>query len=263
MIGPGRAGGLWREVFRQGGKLCRREPWKNVLLEHRRGDEEDVHVAQRAQAVAERPEFSLPARDELAQAKGFALAEVAFGALAVVVAAAHPGEAAAHQQQSVGVVPFPRDQRLLFQPLALADSDDAWLPSVVAFPPTGTTLVGAAARRRRAIDPKNTLGSTKRVIGRGPFSESVPRFREFFPCALVATDAGESAQRLAAWAADWSHAEGRGVGRGVKVVSYGTKSEIGRVFGRAEVALLAITDARIAAELATTIERLSGLEDRA
>ncbi len=40
------------------------------------------------------------------------------------------------------------------------------LPSVVAYPPSGVTLVGSRARRRRAIDPKNTIYSSKRFIGR-------------------------------------------------------------------------------------------------
>jgi hypothetical protein len=31
------------------------------------------------------------------------------------------------------------------------------LPSIVAFPPSGAVLVGATAKKRRAIDPKNTL----------------------------------------------------------------------------------------------------------
>ena len=51
-----------------------------------------------------------------------------------------------------------------------------FLPSVVAFPPTGNTLVGAAARRRRVIDPENTIVSAKRVIGRNSTAADVRSF---------------------------------------------------------------------------------------
>ncbi len=40
------------------------------------------------------------------------------------------------------------------------------LPSVVSFHPNGEVLVGSAARARRIIDPKNTISSHKRLIGR-------------------------------------------------------------------------------------------------
>ena len=39
------------------------------------------------------------------------------------------------------------------------------MPSAIAYPPSGATLIGRAARRRRAMDPKNTLLSAKRIIG--------------------------------------------------------------------------------------------------
>ena len=38
-------------------------------------------------------------------------------------------------------------------------------PSVVSFHPKGTVLVGPAAKKRRLIDPKNTVFSIKRLIG--------------------------------------------------------------------------------------------------
>ena len=63
------------------------------------------------------------------------------------------------------------------------------LPSVVAYPPTGTTLVGAGARRRRPIDPRNTVFSSKRLIGRRWDSEDTGRFRDRYPLELV--DDGE------------------------------------------------------------------------
>ena len=40
------------------------------------------------------------------------------------------------------------------------------LPSVVSFHPTGTVLVGDAARERRLIDPENTIFSVKPLLGR-------------------------------------------------------------------------------------------------
>ena len=46
-------------------------------------------------------------------------------------------------------------------------------PSVVSFHPNGTVLVGHEAKRRRIIDPKNTIYSAKRLIGRTFHSEAV------------------------------------------------------------------------------------------
>ena len=40
-------------------------------------------------------------------------------------------------------------------------------PSVVSFHPSGGVVVGAAAKQRNVIDPKNTIYSVKRLIGRG------------------------------------------------------------------------------------------------
>ena len=69
-----------------------------------------------------------------------------------------------------------------------ADGAARSLPSVVAFPPTGGVLVGAGARRRRAMDPQNTLYSTKRLIGRpgtsvivGDFGRRYPQVLEIMP----------------------------------------------------------------------------------
>ena len=55
------------------------------------------------------------------------------------------------------------------------------LPSVVAFPPNGNTLVGTAARRRRAIDGKNTVWSAKRLIGRQWIAPEVAEMRKRYP----------------------------------------------------------------------------------
>jgi molecular chaperone DnaK len=59
------------------------------------------------------------------------------------------------------------------------------LPSVVAFPPTGFRMVGTEARRRRPIDPKNTVYSTKRLIGRKWFSADVKEFMKRYDFELV------------------------------------------------------------------------------
>lgn len=52
-------------------------------------------------------------------------------------------------------------------PILLADANGARLtPSVVHFPETGEPLVGAAASRMRAVAPRATVYSAKRLIGR-------------------------------------------------------------------------------------------------
>ena len=52
-------------------------------------------------------------------------------------------------------------------PVVLDDEDNnKIIPSVVAFHPNGDVLVGRAAKQRRIIDPRNTVYSTKRIIGR-------------------------------------------------------------------------------------------------
>jgi molecular chaperone DnaK len=79
-----------------------------------------------------------------------------------------------------------------------SEDDDGIVPSVVAFLPNGVTKVGAAARRRRAVDPKNTIYSAKRIIGRKWHSYEVSRFRECYPFELVKTEAGGAAFRTRA-----------------------------------------------------------------
>ncbi len=64
---------------------------------------------------------------------------------------------------------------------------------------------------------------------------------------LVATDAGNGARSIAEGAR--------------RSASYGTKQDYGALLNRGEVSLLAVREARIAAELATTVERLGALED--
>jgi len=71
-----------------------------------------------------------------------------------------------------------------------AEDEAAILPSVVAFPPSGVTLVGTAARRRRAIDSKNTIFSSKRLVGRAWASSEAEEFRARYPFDMVQTEEG-------------------------------------------------------------------------
>jgi molecular chaperone DnaK len=67
------------------------------------------------------------------------------------------------------------------------------LPSVVAFPPNRVTLIGSMAARRRAIDPKNTIFSAKRLIGRAWHSVATHEFRTRYAFDLVKTETGGAA----------------------------------------------------------------------
>jgi molecular chaperone DnaK len=67
------------------------------------------------------------------------------------------------------------------------------LPSVVAFPPSGAVLTGATAKKRRAIDPKNTIYSAKRLMGQRWLSYAGTQFRKHYPFELVETKAGACA----------------------------------------------------------------------
>ena len=73
------------------------------------------------------------------------------------------------------------------------DGGDCVMPSAVAFPPSGATLFGKAARRRRAMDPKHTILSAKRVIGARWHSSYASQFREHYPYDLVKTTDGSVA----------------------------------------------------------------------
>ena len=59
------------------------------------------------------------------------------------------------------------------------------MPSAVAYPPNGSTLIGKEARRRRALDPRNTILSAKRVIGAGWLSPLARQFQEHYPYDMV------------------------------------------------------------------------------
>ena len=59
------------------------------------------------------------------------------------------------------------------------------LPSVVAYPPNGGTLIGTAAKERRSIDPKNTIYSSKRIIGATWHAYRTTKFRRQYPFELI------------------------------------------------------------------------------
>ena len=59
------------------------------------------------------------------------------------------------------------------------------MPSVVAFPPSGGIVIGKKARRRRAMDPKNTIVSAKRIIGARWHSSYTGLYRQHYPYDLI------------------------------------------------------------------------------
>lgn len=69
--------------------------------------------------------------------------------------------------------------------LEIEGEGHATMPSVVAFLPNGKVQVGAAARRRRAIDSSNAIFSSKRIIGRLFDSYETRNFRERYPFEIV------------------------------------------------------------------------------
>ena len=82
------------------------------------------------------------------------------------------------------------------------DEGQRTTPSVVAFDKSGKAIVGAAAKRQAAINPRNTFFSTKRLIGRQYDDQEVQRDIKTLPyevCksevngqAYVRTTQGES-----------------------------------------------------------------------
>ena len=66
----------------------------------------------------------------------------------------------------------------------------AILPSVVSFLPSGELLVGDAAKKRRAIDPRNTVSSAKRIIGRHYRDYETQRYLETCAVPLEKTEEG-------------------------------------------------------------------------
>ncbi|MGB5812238.1 MAG: Hsp70 family protein [Polyangiales bacterium] len=71
------------------------------------------------------------------------------------------------------------------------DGGGTILPSAVAFLPNGSTVVGRGARRRRAMDPANTILSAKRVIGARWHSSYAALYREHYPYDLLESPDGE------------------------------------------------------------------------
>jgi molecular chaperone DnaK len=69
--------------------------------------------------------------------------------------------------------------------VALADeSGERLIPSIVSFHPSGQVIVGRAAKERRLQDPRSTIYSVKRLIGRPWASEDVQKARERAPFDL-------------------------------------------------------------------------------
>ncbi|HEX4454540.1 MAG TPA: Hsp70 family protein [Kofleriaceae bacterium] len=106
-------------------------------------------------------------------------------------------------------------------------------PSVVSFHPNGGVVVGAAAKQRKVIDPKNTIYSVKRLIGRSYASPEVQTAKSRVPYAIkegpnqqpiVATRGGEFAvPEISAIVLDYarniaSHSLGKTVSRAVVTV---------------------------------------------
>ncbi len=80
------------------------------------------------------------------------------------------------------VVAYVRDG----QARAITDdlSKEPLIPSVCAFHPSGAVLVGREAKERRLQDPKNTVFSTKRLIGRAWGSKEIAQARARLPYEL-------------------------------------------------------------------------------
>jgi molecular chaperone HscA len=87
---------------------------------------------------------------------------------------AEPGESTApHQHRLAAGIDLGTTNSLVATvrnsvPVVLNDDDGrALLPSVVRYRADGTTVIGHAARSAQALDPRNTIASVKRFMGRG------------------------------------------------------------------------------------------------
>ena len=58
------------------------------------------------------------------------------------------------------------------------------LPSVVSFLPSGEVMVGRGAKERRLVDPKSTIMSHKRLLGRSWKSRELEHSRKLCPFEL-------------------------------------------------------------------------------
>ncbi len=74
-------------------------------------------------------------------------------------------------------------------PLPISGEDGrSTLPSVVSFLPDGTTQCGIQAKRRRSIDPPNTIFSAKRIMGRRWNDANTRDFRDRYPFEMIEID---------------------------------------------------------------------------
>ncbi len=89
------------------------------------------------------------------------------------------------------------------QPQVLSDDNGYKIqPSVVSFHPNGSVIVGAEAKQRRIIDPRNTVYSVKRLIGRSYKAKEIATAQQRMPFTIkegvnqqpvIVTRAGEFA----------------------------------------------------------------------
>ncbi|MBI4510908.1 MAG: Hsp70 family protein, partial [Deltaproteobacteria bacterium] len=69
-------------------------------------------------------------------------------------------------------------------------------PSVVAFLPSGSVVVGTPARRQAVTNPTRTIIGAKRLIGRKVNTQDVQRFAASAPFRIVASPSGDAWIRL-------------------------------------------------------------------
>lgn len=78
-------------------------------------------------------------------------------------------------------------------PRVLVNEDgDRTTPSVVAFDSSGNVLVGKSAKRQAILNPRNTLFSTKRLIGRRSNDPMVVREKSLVPYPIVEHSNGDA-----------------------------------------------------------------------
>ena len=79
------------------------------------------------------------------------------------------------------------------EPVVIPNAEGArTTPSVVAFTPDGTRLVGQIARRQAVTNPHRTLFAVKRLIGRRFGDDEVTHARTLLPYNLVEADRGDA-----------------------------------------------------------------------
>src|SRR3989344_7763847 len=77
------------------------------------------------------------------------------------------------------------------EPKVLENKDGSrTTPSVVAVSKTGERIVGMAAKRQGVVNPKNTIFSVKRLIGRRYEEAEVQRDTKLLPYDIVQSGAG-------------------------------------------------------------------------